>query len=443
MKSNQAANLEAPAQESLRVFPKQIELDDDEDRLFDTEISKATKYLPFDWSIKSRVRILSNTIVVNNQVLPTDEAAGLTGFVRCHNTKPNNANISNGEKIQQNLLYWQYPYLPWLNLIQRNSSSNNQFKMNELESKSLLQDFAASYRNLFQLLRNLQCPFFYVIANQFTVLFRSVGMCGRNEIHALVTPTTRGFRQLLRQEEIEFTQPLKKNNNSEATPNTSLETSLLKEAVEDDEEDEMKFLESLGVNCSDIKFKDDIKTKLKEVEDDNGDMSTVLIEGADCQAFFNFLLDFKSIVPRIGRLAGVPPTLLSPVAFIGSSLRKQITHASKQRHEGQDFYSVELSGAILPHTVHSLCEFLSDIKDKYSLVMKNYQHTVAFTKTSRQLLVDNEASTEIATKLIGCQNLSDCGIKSSILERMLETDSECVNIVEKLQFEQGNGFTLL
>ena len=289
----------------------------------------------------------------------------MTGYVRCLDMKATSTrlDISDGARFHQNLMYWQYPHLPWLNLVQRNSSSNNQFKMKEEESKSLLKDWKDNFKNLFQLLRTLQCPYFYVLANQFAVLFRAAGVGGRCEMHALLTPTTRGFRQMLKDEDIEFTQPLKKSTKDGVTPNTSVQENKNPEGEDDEEEDEMALLESLGVDSTDIKFTDDIKAKNKEIEDDNGDLSTTLIEGVDCQAFFNFLLNAKSTVPSVGRLAGVPPTLIAPVAFLGGSLRRQTLRPSKLRLEGEDFFSIELRGAVLPHTIHTLCALLTEIKD--------------------------------------------------------------------------------
>ena len=50
--------------------------------------------------------------------------------------------------------------------------------------------------------------------------------------------------------------------------------------------------------------------------------STVLIQGtADIQALFNFLLNCKSLIAPGGPLAGIPPTLLAPVAFDGAALQ--------------------------------------------------------------------------------------------------------------------------
>lgn len=458
--SKAAPNIEAPIQEFTPVFLNDAELalDDDDDQTCDVEVQKVIKSLPVDWSIKSRVRILSKSLVVSGNLKSTEEASGLTGFVRCLDLK-SSLEISNGARFHQNLMYWQYPHLPWLNLIQRNASANNQFRMNAPEADALHKHWMECFRNLFQLLRALQCPYFYVLANQFTILFRAAGIGGRSEMHALVTPTTRGYRQALKDEDIEFIQPMKETSLSGST-NTSLETSNHNEnkdpeAEEDEDsedEDEIRFLERLGVDSSDIKFKDDFKARKKEIEDDNGDMSTTLIEGVDCQSFFSFLLNSKSIVPQVGRLAGIPPTLLAPVAFLGGSLCKQTVRSSKIRVESEDFFSIELRGAILPHTVHTISALLSEIKDKYSLTMVNYSHTVALTKASRKILNDLEKKlvedpdkkASIADAVFWCENLSDCGLSNSVLGSMCRVDGDAVNILESVQFSRENGgFTLL
>lgn len=445
--SKATPNIEAPSQEasSARELDQNNPIvDDDDDQTSEAEPLKPSKNFPIDWSIKSRVRILSKTLVVNNNLKSSQEASGLTGFVRCLDIQSTSSglDISDGARFHQNLMYWQYPHLPWLNLIQRNSSSNNQFKMNTPESESLLTDWKECFRNIFQLLRSRQCPFFYVLANQFTVLFRAAGIGGRCEMHALLTPTTRGFRKLLKDEDIDFTQPLKETVRD---PSISLEKSKGNENKDpqaeddDDDEDELQFLESLGVETSDIKFKEDVKARTKEIEDDNGDLSTTLIEGVDCQAFFNFLLKSNSIVPKVGRLAFIPPTLLAPVAFLGGTLRKQTARSSKLRLENEDFCSIELRGAILPHTIQTLCALLSEIKENYSLTMVNYPQTVAFTKTSRKLLEDLDTSQAVADHVFGRENLSDCGMGNAILESLCRVDGDAVNILERLRFSRENG----
>lgn len=54
---------------------------------------------------------------------------------------------------------------------------------------------------------------------------------------------------------------------------------------------------------------------------DSAAESLVFVRGADAQALFNFLLNCKSVVSPTGPFAGVPPTLLSPVAFHGGTLQ--------------------------------------------------------------------------------------------------------------------------
>jgi len=67
-------------------------------------------------------------------------------------------------------------------------------------SSSLFHDWCENFRSLFGLLRARQCPFFYVCTHQFNVLFRAAGIGGVEEIHALMTPTTKGLRDILRRD---------------------------------------------------------------------------------------------------------------------------------------------------------------------------------------------------------------------------------------------------
>lgn len=371
------------------------------------------------------------------------KASGITGFVRCLEiNKMDFANTaldtSHTSRFHQNEMFWQYPHIPWLNLVQRNSTKNNDYKINEKEADEMFKDWVECFMNLFQLLRARQCPYFYLLSNHFSVLFRAAGIGGRVETHAIMTPTSKGLRNILRKDDIEFTQPLK---NKDSTPNTSVDEN--KEPEIDEDEDEVQFLENLGVDTSDIKLKESVKVRQKELEDDHGDLSSALFEGSDCQAFVNYLIEAKSTIPRVGRLAGVPPTLLSPVAFLGASLRKQKINSSRIRENGVDMYSVEITGAILPHTIHSLTSLLSEMKDSYSMTMANYTSTVAFTKTSRKLLEDLNNSQANADQVFGRENLSDCGLSNEILEIMCQSDKDAVNFLEKIQFSREKGGFIL
>jgi hypothetical protein len=59
----------------------------------------------------------------------------------------------------------------------------------------------------------------------------------------------------------------------------------------------------------------------KEKEVDQTPESLIYVEGVEAQALFNFLINCKSSIATTGPLAGVPPTLLAPVAFHGATLK--------------------------------------------------------------------------------------------------------------------------
>lgn len=273
-----------------------------------------------------------------------------------------------------------------------------------------------------QLVRSLQCPYFYVIANSFTVLFRAAGIGGKVETHALLTPTSRGLRSALREEDIEFSMPLKKASTD--TPNKSLDSgndtqsnsfSNLSEEIgagdtsadglntsgnnndegldpddSDDEEDAEKWLESMGVDQSEIKKIRSVHARRvhnAECAEDSTDQSILLIEGVECQALFNFLLNAKSTTTKVGRLAGVPPTLIAPVAFPGATLRNNQVRASIVREANIDFHSMEIKGIILPHTMQYLCNLMTETKDQFSMSVVNFTGTTAFS-TAAQKIID-------------------------------------------------------
>lgn len=261
-------------------------------------------------------------------------------------------------------------------------------------------------------MRALQCPYFYFCANSFTVLFRAAGIGGRVETHALLTPTTRGLRAALKEEDIEFSMPLKKtsesqnksldsgndtqsnsfSNMSEDAAETSKEGDNGDEGLgenESDEEDEEQWLANLGVEASVIKkiSTSNIRRKYaEESEEDSTDRSVLLIEGVECQALFNFLLNAKSTITKVGRLAGVPPTLLSPVAFPGATLKNLEIRASTVRMDNIDYYSMEMKGVILPHVLQYLCGLLKETKDQFSATMVNFPSTTALSKAAQRLI---------------------------------------------------------
>ena len=118
---------------------------------------------------------------------------------------------SNNAQFHQGCLLWQYPWLPWLSLFPRDTrapvttpNASVHIGLDAGISACMVADWSESFRSLFGLLRARQCPFFYVCTHQFNVLFRAAGIGGVAETHALMTPTTRGLREILRREGIYY-----------------------------------------------------------------------------------------------------------------------------------------------------------------------------------------------------------------------------------------------
>ncbi|XP_047362353.1 uncharacterized protein LOC124954073 isoform X3 [Vespa velutina] len=305
----------------------------------EVEVPKGEKYVPIDWTLKTKMRFMSSKPFPWNSKLKTsEEASGTTSFVRCLDIgqKETTLDTSPNARFHQCCLVWQHPSLPWLELFPRSAGkvsaslgSNSAVANNQLIRDALYREWCDSFRSLFHLLRARQCPYFYVCTNNFTVLFRAAGICGLSEMHALLTPTTRGFRQALKQEEIEYTMPLKKEHKRPSDPTDSgCETldSSSSALIINDEEDEAqdKWLQSLGVENSEIRKINSSQARMileKESEMDSMKQSLVFVKGVEAQALFNLLINCKSAITTTGALAGVPPTLLAPMAFHGATLK--------------------------------------------------------------------------------------------------------------------------
>jgi len=54
---------------------------------------------------------------------------------------------------------------------------------------------------------------------------------------------------------------------------------------------------------------------------DNHPESVVRVEATNVHALFNFLLNSKTTITTTGAHAGIPPTLVAPVAFEGGTLK--------------------------------------------------------------------------------------------------------------------------
>lgn len=168
---------------------------------------------------------------------------------------------------------------------------------------------------------------------------------------------------------------------------------------------------------------------------DNSEQSLVLVQGVEVHALYNFLLNCKSAIALTGPLAGIPPTLLAPVAFHGASLNSLKVRDSKVTLEGADYYSLEVSGPILPSTPHNLFE-VNPPDHSVTITFSGVSSTEPFSKiqnSERKSDIENKG-----TMVFGKENLSDCGLFPKVLRHFCTADSKFVTNVECLKYTSDN-----
>ncbi|KAF2350321.1 Donson [Trinorchestia longiramus] len=566
-------------------------------------------HLNVDWSLKTSLRFTADKPLPWKHNFKTcEEASGTTGMARClWGTKHSSElDTSPNTEFYQRCLVWQHPSLPGVSLFPRDGSkatsapsrptgpgsNSNGFSSGSSTgpyaglSVPLLGAWCEALRSLHQLVRVRQCPYFYVCAPSFTVVYRAAGVCGIPHAHALVTPTTRGLRRAMKEEGIEFKMPLCKHSSQtqgdtskqftqtqgdtskqftqtqgdtskqftqtqgdtskqftqtqgdtntsgsyksssesssctssvswiefkmplckhssqtqgdtskqftqtrgdtskqftqtqgdtskqftqtqgdtskqftqtqgdtskqftqtqgdtntsgsyKSSPESSSCTSSISspsqstefnsfpateapqhhdEDVVDDGEDATSFLENLGVDTSQFASLNPNRVQKSSLHEiDRSPLSLVYISDPDTHGLTNFLLNSPSCVANTGPLAGVPPTLLAPVAFQGATLLPYKVKGSSIRTEGRVQYSMEVTGPILPHTPLQLCSLLTQHLHSFQLTATPLTNSLAFSTCCPYL------HTSPMSKAFAEEGLVDCGLEATIRSTVCES----------------------
>ena len=198
---------------------KSTTFDDDSELSEDVETAKdeivGSETFPLDWSLKSKIRFTSLKSFNWCGTLKTlEEAEGLSNFVRCQakefecvDDALENATSAYPSPFCSFTKVWMHPSLPWLELFPRKSvdgkvGSKRDVQISNEMASSLQREWASSFRSVFNLTRVGFCPYFYLVANQNTMLFQAAGMNREECMQVIITPTTKGFRDALRSEGI-------------------------------------------------------------------------------------------------------------------------------------------------------------------------------------------------------------------------------------------------
>ncbi|XP_077426571.1 protein downstream neighbor of son homolog isoform X3 [Vanacampus margaritifer] len=352
-----------------------------------------TEY-PADWSLKTRLLFTSSlSLSWSEQPKAQEEASGLSQHCRAqfstwpHNLQEPKSCTELRCAFQQSLIYWQHPSLSWvplfprINAERRFTGTSAPWAQDAELQQGLMSEWSASLSSLYSLLKTRLCPYFYVCSYQFTVLFRAAGLASSGSINALVSPTTRGLREAMKAEGIKFSLPLvEERTTSREQQNHCDEERQQKncdhkddeycsddrEADDDDDADgggSLSWLKEMGVQDK-IKKPDSIQLCKdgRAVNVDRKPESVVYVEGPDTFTLINFLINCKSVVAAAGSQAGLPPTILAPVAFRGAamhSLKARCVNVKSQvGSDYQNISSMEITGPILPSSLHAITTLL-------------------------------------------------------------------------------------
>ncbi|XP_043852296.1 protein downstream neighbor of Son [Dromiciops gliroides] len=427
---------------SERTTIKQLSVTHQQHSKYDIPYSESVEF-PVDWSIKTRLLFTSSQSFTWADHLKAQEEA--QGFVQhCRATEVHlPENIQDPRlspelrcAFQQSLIYWLHPSLPWLQLFPRIGADRkiagktSPWSNDEGLQQLLMSEWSISFTSLYNLLKTKLCPYFYVCSYQFTVLFRAAGLAGNDVITAVLSPTTRGLREAMKNEGIEFSLPLIKENGQrkQKVSETSLHVEQCEHKTEpeeeqlfsdEDEEESFSWLEEMGVQDK-IK-KPDLSLKLRkeknEVQMDHRPESIVLVKGVNTFTLLNFLINCKSLVATSGPQAGLPPTLLSPIAFRGATmqmLKARTVNVKTPVYSGyKDQFSLEITGPIMPHSLHSLTMLLKSAqKGSFSAGLYTHEPTSIFNTCTQVEKISNKEFLE--------KELANCGLHLKTLSQLTQ-----------------------
>jgi hypothetical protein len=159
-----------------------------------------------------------------------------------------------------------------------------------------------------------------------------------------------------------------------------------KEEEDSDEPDE--WLEQIGLNSA-VNFKASVlqRNSKNQQKDslynfDNRPRSALYFnQSSDVQALFNFLLNSKTCIMSSGPMSGVPPTLISPTAFVGATLQKNrveqnIIKSLTDNNIRLTQYAIDLTGPIMPFHMHRLCNLFRVTQDAdFDMTAITYEQT--------------------------------------------------------------------
>ncbi|XP_032828715.1 protein downstream neighbor of Son isoform X2 [Petromyzon marinus] len=377
----------------------------EQDEAEQTRGCESGERLPPDWSVKTRILFTSSLpFSWVEHFKAVEEAQGLAfhqpspaAQLPQHIQDPAR-NSALRSAFLRSTTHWVWPSFPWLPTFPRMggdrymAGKSAPWASDTGLQSVLLSEWSRSLSSLYTQLRSGLCPFFYVCAAQFSVLFRAAGLAGSDVVTAAMAPTTRGLREAMKREGIEFCMPLVEEM-PERRGDDGEET--CKEEQSEEDEQLMggaEWLKEIGINEKFPKL-DPAQIKLQRSEGiarlDHKAESLVLARGPDAFGLFNFLLGSRAVVNGSGVQTGLPPTLLAPLPFRGAALHTLRSRSGVVRTQHgtglRERYSLELAGPILPHCLHEVSTLLGAAQGgDFCATISTHEPSAAFNSALAQ-----------------------------------------------------------
>ncbi|KAI8582909.1 hypothetical protein K450DRAFT_225399 [Umbelopsis ramanniana AG] len=327
-----------------------------------TAMSNLTQPLaPFDWALKTSLFITSTHNFDWMQTDGRSQAKALSRFRSNHfaNEKlleycRNPEEVTDvGYTISQCLYHWAYPNstlsndkIASNNRLLSKSAYTEQDKLDLQEWQAREDEWASSFRSLFDLLNMEECDYFYYIGITVCILFRSKRFVG-GEVEAIGSRSTVAFRRHLKDAGVNYILPYQTNDKENEV--------LSKEVLSD-----LEYLESINPGTT--------RQEKKPVAGDNEKNSLFLVHGVDdVQNLVDALVTWRE--PRTSDRAHGPPTLISPQSFLNSTLKcaeteqrivRKLTKSENSTEKASQsvLYKLDVHGYILPTSLLLLYSIL-------------------------------------------------------------------------------------
>ncbi|KAH8551211.1 hypothetical protein BGW37DRAFT_495237 [Umbelopsis sp. PMI_123] len=336
---------------------------------------------PFDWALKTGLFITSTQSFDWMQTDTRSRAKALSRFRSNHFADEKqlryckiDADTANEDyTINQCLYHWAYPNsalskekVASNNRLLSKSSYTDQEKLELQEWQAGEDEWASSFRSLFDLLIIQECDYFFYIGITVCVLFRSKDFFDGSQIEAIGSRSTIAFRRHLNDSGVKYSLPYQTNDK---------ENEVLSEEVLSD----LEYLESMNPGST--------RQEKKTVNIDHDKNSFFRVQGMDdVQRLVDALVTWRE--PRTSDRAHGPPMLISPQCFLNSTLKcaeieqrvvRKLTKSESGKASESVLYKLDVRGYVLPTSLLLL----------YSILGRNTKHEESFWV---------ECSTHVLTK---------------------------------------------